>query len=275
MMKNFISSILFGPPSLPPFVSYDAPHSDYNHIVYKSAQNTIVTLGLPPFSKTNFDRSGVKDDKYACFRVKCADVLKIEDKQDGTSLTKITSDFNSDFIYKVGQRIVVNDYDEDIEKVAGKGIHVFKSKEAALYHGHFIPSSTITYRYVCFGNDGAKVYSTEFKNGVKHGEEIWYYHTGNVWQKHLYSAGLYHGMCEIFNDRGDTVWICYFNNGKKEGIEKQFDFNTLVCIYQCHFKDGEKEGSEIYYNSKGERTFEMLYENGFRRVVFPYENERC
>ena len=88
-------------------------------IAYKKCKGKVVKLLITEDAK----RSSATT--YKC-RASKAKVLEIEG-----GLDEIRSDYDSDFIYKVGEIVEVHDFDENRWNKCSSGIHFFMSKEMA------------------------------------------------------------------------------------------------------------------------------------------------
>jgi uncharacterized protein YjbI with pentapeptide repeats len=88
-------------------------------IAFKKCKGLIVKLEIPSDAK----RSSATTLKCRASKAKC---LEIEN-----GLTEISSDYDSRFIYKVGETVEVSDFNEDRWNECSTGIHFFMSKEVA------------------------------------------------------------------------------------------------------------------------------------------------
>ena len=88
-------------------------------IAFKKCKGLIVKLEIPSDAK----RSSATSLKCRASKAKC---LEIENR-----LTEISSDYDSRFIYKVGETVEVSDFNEDRWNECSTGIHFFMSKEVA------------------------------------------------------------------------------------------------------------------------------------------------
>ncbi len=88
-------------------------------IAFKKCKGLIVKLEIPADAK----RSSATTLKCRASKAKC---LEIE-----TGLTEIASDYDSKFIYRVGETVEVSDFNEDRWNECSTGIHFFMSKEVA------------------------------------------------------------------------------------------------------------------------------------------------
>ena len=106
--------------------------------VYKSAGANseyiiMLEIGLKP-DENNLTRSGVRNADYAKFRCKTARVVKIENKETGETIDKVASWWDPHFIYRVNETLSEPNYDTNQERINSKGIHFFKTRDAALHY---------------------------------------------------------------------------------------------------------------------------------------------
>ena len=109
-----------------PDISMSCPATG-SFIGWKRADNNfIVKLEIPEDAKRS---SAIGSRKCRCNK---ATVLAIENK-DGTSadVTEVCSDYDSDFIYKVGETVEEKMFDENRFRECSTGIHFFMTREEA------------------------------------------------------------------------------------------------------------------------------------------------
>lgn len=94
-------------------------------IGYKKADDCIIKLLILEDAK----RSSATTFKCRCDKAK---VLEIKDIKTGESMEKARSNYNPNFIYKVGEIVTVEDFDDDRWRECSTGIHFFVNKENAL-----------------------------------------------------------------------------------------------------------------------------------------------
>ena len=94
-------------------------------IGYKKAGNKIVKLLILEDSK----RSSATSRKCRCDKAK---VLSIESLDGEEKFTEVESDYDSNFIYKVGEVIEVNNFCEDRWEECATGIHFFITRQEAI-----------------------------------------------------------------------------------------------------------------------------------------------
>ena len=94
-------------------------------IGYKKADKCIVKLLIPKDAK----RSSATTSKCRCDKAK---VLEIKDIETGELIDKVSSDFNPKFIYKVGEIVSVDNFDDNRWNGCSTGIHFFVNKKNAI-----------------------------------------------------------------------------------------------------------------------------------------------
>ena len=92
---------------------------------YKKAGKCIVKLLILEDAK----RSSATTAKCRCDKAK---VLDIENAYTGEKIKAIKSDYNSEFIYKVGEIVTVDNFDDDRWNECSTGIHFFMNRDNAI-----------------------------------------------------------------------------------------------------------------------------------------------
>ena len=92
---------------------------------YKKADGCIVKLLILEDAK----RSSATTFKCRCDKAK---VLEIKDIDTGELMEKARSNHNPNFVYKVGEIVTVENFDDDRWRECAPGIHFFMNKENAL-----------------------------------------------------------------------------------------------------------------------------------------------
>lgn len=96
-------------------------------IGYKKANDCIVKLLILEDAK----RSSATTAKCRCSKAK---VLEIREIQTDKLIDSVPSDYDRDFMYKVGEVVSVDNFDEDRWSECSTGIHFFISRENALIY---------------------------------------------------------------------------------------------------------------------------------------------
>ena len=94
-------------------------------IAYKKANGCIIKLLILEDSK----RSSATTVKCRCDKAK---VLDIENIKTGLKVMEVRSNYDSKFIYRVGEIVSVDNFDDDRWNECSTGIHFFMNKENAL-----------------------------------------------------------------------------------------------------------------------------------------------
>ena len=94
-------------------------------IGYKKADKYLVKLLIPEDAK----RSSATTMKCRCDKAK---VLDIENIKTGLKVMEANSNYNSNFIYRVGEIVTIEDFDEDRWNECAPGIHFFMNRENAI-----------------------------------------------------------------------------------------------------------------------------------------------
>jgi len=168
-------------------------------IVFKSAKNCIITLKLFQNSKTNINRPNVVNKNYAKFRTDQAFVVNIKFKisiEGEKNPETISSDYDHLFIYRIGEIVKVNDYDENDYT---SGIHFYLTEEAAFY-GNFFPENGLMKKWY---DNGQIAEEGTYYNNKKEGKWIEWYENGQIFKEGKYKNGERIGK-----------WIIWYFNGQ-------------------------------------------------------------
>ena len=108
-----------------PFIPYACP--DFGMFIgFKKARGHIVVLEIPEDAK----RLSSTGRKCRCDKAKVLSIQNI----DGTeaSIKEVTSDYDNKFVYKVGEIVKVDNFDEDRWNECSTGIHFFINRQEAV-----------------------------------------------------------------------------------------------------------------------------------------------
>ena len=108
-----------------PYIPYACP--DFGMFIgFKKASGYIVVLEIPEDAK----RLSATGRKCRCNKAKVIEIQNI----DGTkaNVTKVASDYDSDFVYEVGKTVSVDNFCEDRWKECSSGIHFFINRQEAV-----------------------------------------------------------------------------------------------------------------------------------------------
>ena len=95
-------------------------------IGYKKAAGKIVMLEICADAK----RSSATSRKCRCSKAKVLSITNLDGSESG--LSEIESDYDKDFIYRVGETVEVPDFDDNRWNGCAPGIHFFVTREEAV-----------------------------------------------------------------------------------------------------------------------------------------------
>ena len=108
-----------------PFIPYSCP--DFGMFIgYKKARGYIVELEIPEDAK----RLSATTRKCRCDKAKVLRILNVD--RTVAEVTEVRSDRDIDFIYKVGEIVSVDDFDDDRWNECSTGIHFFINFQEAV-----------------------------------------------------------------------------------------------------------------------------------------------
>ena len=108
-----------------PFIPYSCPDSGM-FIGYKKASGYIVELEIQKDAK----RVSATSRKCRCDKAKVLRILNID--RTIADVTEVRSNFDNSFIYKVGEMVSVDNFDEDRWNECSTGIHFFINFQEAV-----------------------------------------------------------------------------------------------------------------------------------------------
>ena len=80
-----------------------------------------------------------------------------------------------------------------------------------------------------FHDDGQLWIKENYKNGKKHGVQVWYYENGQLWTKENYKNGKHHGLQEYYDENGQLEEIENYKDG--DGMEFK-SFISMVSLQE-------------------------------------------
>lgn len=205
----------------------------------------LVILRKLPDTKTNEKRQNVINPKCAKFRANKLKVIKIINVDD-PSITKkhILNKFNNnELCYRVGDTVISDLYDENINVTCSHGIHYFKTIRAAYFY-ESIPTKHCG-KWIEWHDNGNKSETGEYLNGKQIGSWISWYDNGtkNITGNYL-------------NGEKNGKWTQWYDSGNKreEGA----------------YLNGERNGRWIFWNKNGKKSEEHEYLNDRikRRLIY-------
>ena len=97
-------------------------------IGYKSAQDKIIMLEICADAK----RSSATSRKCRCSKAKVSSITNMDGSE--SESVEVASDYDKDFIYRVGETVEVPDFDENRWNECAAGIHFFITRDEAVMY---------------------------------------------------------------------------------------------------------------------------------------------
>lgn len=95
-------------------------------IGYKKACNHIIKLEILPDAK----RSSATTRKCRCSSAKVLSITTLDGQDDGTQT--VSSDYDNSFVYRVGEIVRVDNFDDNRWRECSRGIHFFMTRDEAV-----------------------------------------------------------------------------------------------------------------------------------------------
>lgn len=95
-------------------------------IGYKKACNHIIKLEILPDAK----RSSATTRKCRCSSAKVLSITTLDGQDDGTHI--VSSDYDNSFVYRVGEIVRVDNFDDNRWRECSRGIHFFMTRDEAV-----------------------------------------------------------------------------------------------------------------------------------------------
>ena len=213
-------------------------------IGYKVAQTTdekrvIITLDIPNDACTNMNRTNIVNKDTATYRTNKATVRSIED-ENGNIYETATSCIYTDnqLTYNIGETLVVEDYDTNVENVCSTGIHYFLNRRVAELYGLDTIKNGL---YQKWHENGQKFEECTVVNGKCQGLYQQWHENGQKWVEYTYVNGKCQGLYQSWHENGQKRVEYTFVNGNFEGLYQKWDDN------------GKKLVEHTYVNGKRQR----------------------
>ena len=145
-------------------------------IRYKACLNSIATLKLLPDSKTNENRFDVFDPNFAKFRTNKCIVLDLTNPITNIKYKKDVSMYDRTLKYKIGKTVKIRFYNNNPNKICARGIHYFKTYDAAVswFYRENPYTSELKYGTYGFYRDNGRIYK-EYEYYEHHRKlTVWY-----------------------------------------------------------------------------------------------------
>lgn len=202
---------------------------------------------------TNELRDGIIDIRYAKFRANKLQVVTIIDyhnpkRRSKKIIHKPECNMFPSTVYIKGHTIEPDKYDYDLNIICSNGIHYFNNIEAAYYYK--LINHDYSGVWKMYGDNGEIVISCTYENGIKHGNYISYYPSGNKNSEGTYIDDVKNGYWTYYLC-GDVCEEGSYVDNKKHGrwivhdmdkiILEQYDHGTLEYTYELPYSDKKIE----------------------------------
>jgi antitoxin component YwqK of YwqJK toxin-antitoxin module len=228
-----------------------------NIIGYKKARNNIlVTLQIPYDAKHNIDRKNIINKQYAKYRCSHATVTDIIDLNNNTSIDKAISLNDSNFIYTIGQDVVCDTFEPDLEIVCCEGIHFFLDKHRATFYENNLDNFQGEYKE--WNDNGLLIRQFFILNGMKHGEyKLWNY-DGILAVHTYYNYDMIHSEYKEWYDDGQLYIHTTYKEGMRNGEYREWFDNGQLKIH-TYYKDDRIHGEYKEWHNNGQLKIHTYY----------------
>ena len=229
-------------------------------IGYKKCSGYVVVLEIT--GETNESREDIVEPKYAKYRCSEANVLAILNlDRTPASQTTVRSDYDGEFMYTVGLRVVPHYWDPHINEVCSGGIHYFKRfKVAKMYN--FVHSQVgrrslslrdapkFTGVLKNWYDNGQLMNKRRYVNSRLNGQSTDYHPNGKVSKECVYEDDLLHGEYAEYHLNGVLAMSCSYKNGIVSSPEIDYFYETGTVTGTCdgNVSSGNLRAREQYKN---------------------------
>ena len=233
---------------------------------YKAAKNgetrVLVTLEIPEDALTNICRTNIVNRDTAKYRTNKAKVISIEDS-DGKKYTSAITGFydNKSLTYNVGEEVVSDEYDKDIENVCSSGIHFCLNKHVAELYGLDKIENGLYQQW--YDNNGRKYKECTYKDGKREGLYQKWYIDGEKLLECIYKDDKLEGLYQEWYKNGQKLIECTYTDGRLEGLYQTWHYNSQI-YEECTYKNNKKEGLSQLWHDDGEKSLDYTYKDGVK-----------
>ncbi|MCE3227164.1 MAG: hypothetical protein K0S32_1715 [Bacteroidetes bacterium] len=116
--------------------------------------------------------------------------------------------------------------------------------------GLYVSSDNELFSGVITSNNNGVKSEINVKEGVVSGEAVYYYASGNVMEKGMFTDGKKDQKWTRFNENGSTAAIAFYTLGKKSGTWLVFDDNGKKR-FEMNYSNGDKTGTWTSWDENG------------------------
>ncbi len=209
---------------------------------------------------------GKKNGKYSEYYANA--VLKTKCSYEEDQLIGIKEDYNN-----TGQLLIKSNYvnsqsNGSKESCLDGGYSAYSSEGVLIISGNY-SNNKKTGVWLEYTNKGFLSSQVEYKNGKRYGVATYYYDNGKLKSKNTFyeeilinnktMRGVYDNEKTDYYSTGKIQWIENYKMGLKDGLFERYSENGILTEHK-EFKNGLQVGAEFYYDSKGIKTSETIFE---------------
>lgn len=116
--------------------------------------------------------------------------------------------------------------------------------------GLYITSDNELFSGIITSNNNSVKSEISVKNGVVNGEAIYFYASGNVMERGMFTEGKKDQKWTRYNENGTTSAIAFYSLGKKSGTWLVFD-DKGKKRFEMNYANGEKTGTWTNWDENG------------------------
>ena len=234
-------------------------------IVYKSAHDCIITMELLEYSNHNMDRMYIVDAPYAKYRCDKVRVISICNKFTDEEMSQINSNYDENFIYKVGSIIFDQKYNTDENEIRTEGIHFFLNYESAFFYK--LNTRNYTGIYKTWHRNGQLKIECNYRNGKIDGLYKQWYENGKLHTDCNYVNGKLDGLYFSWH-KSSQFYVQYssYMNMQNDGLcgERRIDGQLSS---ENNYIDGVKHGLCKKWSKDGNIISECKYKYGVKEII--------
>lgn len=110
-------------------------------------------------------------------------------------------------------------------------------------------------------SNNTKVAQEKYKNGVKNGESLKFYNTGEILEKADWVNGKQEGNYRLLFKNGQPFMQCKFNNDMRNGLFLSY-YQSGDIEMEAEYKNNLRHGEWKFFNDEGEVQYTLLYNEG-------------
>ncbi len=110
-------------------------------------------------------------------------------------------------------------------------------------------------------SENVKIAAEHFQEGLKQGESVRFFETGETGEISNWVAGEQEGNYSVFFKNGNPFFQCKMKNNKRNGLCLTYFRNGRVEL-EAHYVNGLRDGEWKYFDENGNHIYSLIYNNG-------------